>query len=1749
MQRVDVTTWFTRRQSDARYLRRTQPAVPPTALTYVGSGVYVNPGDPSPSAYLDLTLTPPSIPPWATVLSGYVVDYEFHCTAQLSGGNQTVVITLPDGGNGPYRIQPLIAGATYSITARTVDYINQVSADSSALVHVVATDTTPPAAPVIVADPVVLGAQITISSLNSEIDFSHYQLLRSENGGGYIIVASFSNEDVPTLVYVDQSIVATDNYTYKLRALDTSGNFADSNAAGPISLVATGHSAPAQPDLVGPPAATLSQAEDGLVFNFKANTVALSPFLKGYRIYRRRRDDTSWLLLDHFDSAPAQAGAAVVISYPDGRVILGQTYQYSASAVDLYGNESTFDQVNYVSGTVIDTVAPFPPGPNMQFNGTAGGLRVTWDPSPSVDVVFYGVSWRFAQVGAAELTTWSEEELVQGTAFTIEGLINPLTGVPTLRTDLANQFEVRVRSRDNGENWSLFLAGIVTFPELAGYYPADNSLPPAPLTLSPAINSDGSISLTWTAPSIPDINGYQIEQRENDLGPWKVLAFLRDDQSGDKTFVAIGLEPYKFANKQYRFRVRTEDNSGNLSIPNLVLNPGFEVDLASWTSLDSTATRSTTNTHNLSSGAAHFSHSGRLTQDIQVLAGLKYTFSAFVKKDTATVAGLSIAWYNISNGLISTSVLSGFSLTTNYQRPSLSAIAPAGAVKARLELLLDSGSPSLLGYWDDIQFEEFSFATDYADGKTDLLRAVDTVGPGDYSPISLTAIGQLGQINIRWVNPTSGAPGAFDYINGVFEIWRKVTVSSQTSLPVGAVFVKINEVPSNNDGAANGYDDLDPDENFNVTAQYKIKGRDRFGNPGIFLNAGAFVTATSQTPNDISIVTVDTVPPTQPVMTSATILVQDDGSIKLTWNNQATFDLSGYNIWRRRNGLGESFLSVASIKSSPGGGTVSFVDPNPVALQTYDYTVSAFDTQGNESTKDTINFKTAQSTDTRTPAVPTSLKAKGAVASVVCSWVASATIGVKEYDFQYSTDNGSTWSSSEIITGVQKIAPFTNAEDLVATGFLFRVKAYSTTRNASSAYVTLAGADRDMTSYVRVDTTAPTPPASLTTTLNDNSEALLSWPASTSPDVNRYLIDLAFAVAISLAVRVSNVVTITTNYAHALNVGDSIILFEVTDSSFNGTFVVTSVIDSKNFTFSQTAADATSTSLTPGDNGFSQSAWQSYGAVPGATLGLRVSGLQPFTISGKLYIFRIFAVDNSNLVSATSTSSNYVGVRIDTTPPNVPTGLTGNFINEAGSVATASLSWDENVEIDIDHYDLSYMLASGDGLETVVTSPRGTPSTVIRGLRQSTAYNFKVRAVDRNDNRSNYGDTVQMTSTGATGSAPTNADIASTFYASGNILVDIWKLSTRIPITGTTGVCGTAGVCRTSNVVTLKTSIAHGLLAGDSILVGGVISAAFNGAFTVSTVPNSTTITYAQTGVNANSGFGYVGKIYVRPIDFSKYAIKRDPAKTITAISRTSNVVSLTTSAAHGRVVGDTIVITNSGAYNGQFIVTAVTGPTFLAYAQTAANASGPNQGRLYGEGSQIASVSTDTYTDTTITQSSAIQYFGYSIRVLNTSGLSSAISNIAETIVPASTSGGGGLDCPAAEMYVRPARKAKDVVGGEWLDILVRTKIDVIAQGRVLSTRSSIQPCVLLRGSNGAAVIVSENTPVDDMYGVSLLAKNATGHWLATDVGNGVEWVKFESIPVGDMEVAYIGMGGLTFGAGIDPSKRVFTHNANPGK
>ena len=123
-----------------------------------------------------------------------------------------------------------------------------------------------------------------------------------------------------------------------------------------------------------------------------------------------------------------------------------------------------------------------------------------------------------------------------------------------------------------------------------------------------------------------------------------------------------------------------------------------------------------------------------------------------------------------------------------------------------------------------------------------------------------------------------------------------------------------------------------------------------------------------------------------------------------------------------------------------------------------------------------------------------------------------------------------------------------------------------------------------------------------------------------------------------------------------------------------------------------------------------------------------------------------------------------------------------------------------------------------------------------------------------------------------------------------------------------------SGATESGNTVTITTSAANGLIVGQQVLIAGVSVGGYNGTFTVTGVPSSTSFTYTDTTGLAKSGAGTV---------------------TGYGLTESGNTVTVWTTATAGLAVGEPVAITGAsvGDYNGTFTVVSLpggsTGTTF----------------------------------------------------------------------------------------------------------------------------------------------------------------------------------------------------------------------------
>src|SRR2546423_1145166 len=140
------------------------------------------------------------------------------------------------------------------------------------------------------------------------------------------------------------------------------------------------------------------------------------------------------------------------------------------------------------------------------------------------------------------------------------------------------------------------------------------------------------------------------------------------------------------------------------------------------------------------------------------------------------------------------------------------------------------------------------------------------------------------------------------------------------------------------------------------------------------------------------------------------------------------------------------------------------------------------------------------------------------------------------------------------------------------------------------------------------------------------------------------------------------------------------------------------------------------------------------------------------------------------------------------------------------------------------------------------------------------------------------------------------------------------------------------GATQNGFLVTITTTVAHGLSAGNSMTIAGVGVAAYNGTFPVVAIPSGTQFTYiAGASGLAASGGG-------------------------TAASATATIQ---TSAAHGFVNGQLVTMTGIGvsAYNGTFAITSVPDATHFTFTAPTGGLAASGSGTAAAAGNISAGV------------------------------------------------------------------------------------------------------------------------------------------------------------------------------------------------
>ncbi|MCX6423657.1 MAG: glycine-rich protein, partial [Actinobacteria bacterium] len=275
----------------------------------------------------------------------------------------------------------------------------------------------------------------------------------------------------------------------------------------------------------------------------------------------------------------------------------------------------------------------------------------------------------------------------------------------------------------------------------------------------------------------------------------------------------------------------------------------------------------------------------------------------------------------------------------------------------------------------------------------------------------------------------------------------------------------------------------------------------------------------------------------------------------------------------------------------------------------------------------------------------------------------------------------------------------------------------------------------------------------------------------------------------------SNVATLTTSSAHGFVIGQTVKVSDIS-SVFNGTFVI-SAVTSTTFSYSKVNANLAAASTIG-------TATLSTGLTNGTTYYYRVA---PILLLNDVRTTAPY----SSIVSATPTTVtsgtySYTGAPLAFT---VPAGVAWLQVDaRAGQGGTAGANG----------------YAGGLGGRTQATIPVTAGETLYLYVGGAGGRAGSISAANTYDVGWNGGGTGNNTAAGGGGGA---SDIRRNEFTVTNKSL-------------------------ASNVATLTTSLPHGFAVGAAIVVAGV-DATFNGSFTVTSVPTTTTFRYAKTASNVAS--------------------------------------------------------------------------------------------------------------------------------------------------------------------------------------------------------------------------------------------------------------------------------------------------------
>jgi len=376
-----------------------------------------------------------------------------------------------------YQDMGLTNGKTYWYKVSAVDEVPNEGLNSTIKFGKPKDTDFPPAITTLIVTVIPTGNSLNISwGLVAALDMNEYQIYRDTSSGfSPSPVNNIANIPHPTSFYVDSGLTDGVTYYYKVLAVDDDGNWLPAvtqRSGTPQDTVP-----PLQPAIVN-----MTNINGAIYLNW---TIAQESDFVKYEIWR----NGSWILIQTITNR--------TINYyldPSDNLFDNYYYYYEIRVFDEVGYNSTAppkltqiispDGDNTPPTNIITLVAA-----NL---GTEGNVRLQWEAPPDKDITYYKVY----------------RSLTSGFIPSISNLIGTTTNIyyndydPALNgTGIFYYYQVRATDENN----NTALGG-----NEASVSVIDQQRPISLLTFTATSETDGSITLSWTATTPPDFQSYNI---------------------------------------------------------------------------------------------------------------------------------------------------------------------------------------------------------------------------------------------------------------------------------------------------------------------------------------------------------------------------------------------------------------------------------------------------------------------------------------------------------------------------------------------------------------------------------------------------------------------------------------------------------------------------------------------------------------------------------------------------------------------------------------------------------------------------------------------------------------------------------------------------------------------------------------------------------------------------------------------------------------------------------------------------------------------------------------------------------------------------------------------------------------------------------------------------------------------------------------------------------------------------------------